>query len=394
MFKKFMNLFLILVILALSGCASIVDFSEGRPLKDKSLPTVQVFYDRQGDIYTFESLAEGAELIDNSDNSLICAHDNLLCGKSEFALENNKPLQDSYDDWRQSQTAEIKKTVQRIIAKLENTKNKKIVMLIHGFRVDDARTDYNQVKALIMNNRNDEASPLFIEVHWDGRKSPTLPLSALRVWPPAQWSAPIVGFRIRPLINELSTELQAAGQTAELLVITHSTGAVVAGSLFGNPEAALPCLNSIKDAKICGPNYAEFKEAATSLNSADQVPQWNKLSVVMLAPATTSTTFVVPNQSKLGFQGPSNANLFFSHSKDDNALQKFLKVPQLLGYSGLGAVRKDLEDIEHGLGEFVPKRANVTVMEMSDDLGSAHDWGEYMLSREFYKALQLLWGDT
>lgn len=325
---------------------------------------------------------------------MICAHNKLLCRKSGFAIEKNDPLRDSYDYWRRLQATEIKKTVERVTQELERVKNKKIVMLIHGFRVEDARTDYNKVKALMMNNREDEASPLFLEVHWDGRKSPTLPLSALRVWPRAQFSAPIVGFRLRPLLNELNAELEAANQSVDLLVITHSTGAVVAGSLFGNPEAALPCLNDIKKAKKCGPNYAEFKKAtAVSIKTPDIVPQWSNLSVVMLASATTPSTFFVKGQPKLGYQGPRNANLFFSHSEDDAALQKYLKVPGLLGYSGLGAVREDLETVERGLKDAVPKRANVTVMEMSEDLGTKHDWSEYILSREFYKALQLLWGD-
>lgn len=51
MLTKFINQLLFLSIIMLNGCASIVDFSEGRPLKEQSLPTVQVFLTNKA-IYT------------------------------------------------------------------------------------------------------------------------------------------------------------------------------------------------------------------------------------------------------------------------------------------------------------------------------------------------------
>jgi len=262
-------------------------------------------------------------------------------------------------------------------------------MLVHGFRVPDAHEDYSKVKEALLNNRSNNESPVFLEVHWDGRHSRTLPISALKAWPPAQWTAPAVGFRLRPLINQLNARVE--GEDVGLFVLTHSTGAVVAGALFGNPKGALPCLVDEKSANKCGANYSEFLTSLKLGDGAVAVPKWSDMNLVMLAAATSSATFVVPAQTDVGYNGVRNANLVFSHSKDDSALNKYIKLPSLLGYSGLGARIKDLELVKDELSNVEPKRANVTVLEMSEELGGKHDLTEYIRTSEFSKVLDLLW---
>ena len=236
------------------GCVTTVDFSEGRAVSRPELPTVQVFYDKQGDIYPSSWQASDKKLTQNSDNSLICEFNEFnefkrsLCGLTNSAIYSNPETENQYKAWRQIQKAESSRVVNEIVRELESTNNKTVVILIHGFRVPDAQKDYGKVKEVLLNKRGKDESPVFLEVHWDGRASPTLPFSALKAWPPAQWTAPAVGFRLRPLLNELNEKVEQRGDKVNLFVLTHSTGAVVAGALFGNPRGALGCLESEKSA--------------------------------------------------------------------------------------------------------------------------------------------------
>ena len=399
---------LIWVIFAIfaTSCASSVDFSEGRPIPKSvsQLPTVQVFLDKQGDFYNFDKLGAEQKLINNSDKSLICEYNKALCKKTHEQIysscntsetpdliNENCELKNIYQDWRKEQSDEVDKIVTNVLTQLDKTSNKTIVMLIHGFRVPNAGQDYRKVKSLLMNDRGNQDSPLFLEVHWDGRQSPTLPISALKAWEPAQWTAPVVGFRLRSLLNKLHNGLDHTKPKPGLFVLTHSTGAVVAGSLFGNPKAALPCLKNESEASECGPNYTEYFMADTYNDPHVKVPQWPNLNLVMLAPATTQTTFFVSDDTALGFQGNAGSNLIFSLSKKDNALNKYINEPRLKGYSGLGANEEELDAIVEGLSQANPKRANVQILKVSEDLGTEHAFTEYMQTRQFHKALQLLW---
>jgi len=399
---------LIWVIFAIftTSCASSVDFSEGRPIPKSvsELPTVQIFLDKQGDFYNFDNLRKGQEFIKNSDKSLICEYNKDLCKKTHSQiydpcheskekehLYQDCELKNSYEKWRKEQSDEVDKIVARIVTELNNTPNKTIVILVHGFRVANAGKDYRKVKSILMNNRPNQHSPLFLEVHWDGRQSPTLPVSALRAWTPAQGTAPVVGFRLRSLLNKLHNALDHTKPKPDLFVLTHSTGAVIAGSLFGNPKVALPCLKNETEASNCGPNHTEFFKATINNDPNVKVPQWGKMSLVMLAPATTQTTFFVSGDTALGFQGDTRSNLIFSFSEKDNALNKYINAPRLNGYSGLGANKDELDAIEMGLSKVNPKRANVHILNVSEDLGTEHAFTEYMQTRQFHKALQLLW---
>jgi len=373
----------------LCGCVTTVDFSDGRAKSPAELPVVQVFYDKQGDIYPIDWQASDKKLTKNSDHSLICQFKQSLCGLTNFAIYSDSQKEAQYKAWRRIQEVENNRIVDEIVSELQSTNNKTVVMLVHGFRVPDAHEDYGKVKRALLNNRSNDESPVFLEVHWDGRQSRTLPISALKAWPPAQWTAPAVGFRLRPLINELNARVEGKG--VDLFVLTHSTGAVVAGALFGNPKGALPCLVDEESANKCGANYTEFLTSIKSGDGAVSVPKWSDMNLVMLAAATSSATFAVPAQTDLGYDGVQNANLVFSHSKNDSALNKYIKLPSLLGYSGLGARIEDLKVVEDELSNVEPKRANVTVLEMSEELGGKHDMTEYIKTTEFSKVLDLLW---
>ena len=376
---------------ATNACVSTVDFSEGRYHSEDTTPTVQVFYDKQGDMYPAALIPSRERLTDNFDHSLSCWYNFQLCNASNSAIQSDPEAKKHYEIWQEKQRDEITRVVNEVADKLNGSQSRKIVILIHGYRVSEAQISYSNAKEVLLEGRSMAESPVFIEVHWDGRNSPRLPLSALRAWPFAQKTAPLVGFRMRPLLNELNSRLNRDGAKAELYVLTHSTGAVVAGALFGNPSQALPCLESEKAANKCGPAYTEFFDFEQSGSDTNYVPHWPNMSLVMLAAATPAATFAVSHQPDLGFLGSHDSNLMLSMSARDSALNKYIGVPRFLGYSGLGVSRTELKILEDTLEGAKPIRANVKILDMTEELGREHGFTHYMNSSEFSHALDLLW---
>ena len=74
--------------------------------------------------------------------------------------------------WDDNQTKRWTKTVTDI-SKLfkEDSKNKALVVLIHGFNVDDAQRDYRIAQARIRELNENGTDFVFLRVHWDGSKT-------------------------------------------------------------------------------------------------------------------------------------------------------------------------------------------------------------------------------
>ena len=390
-FAKVRPFLLFAMAINLYACVSTVDFSDGRKIGHPELPSVQIFFDKQGDVYPIEWITSDEQLIDNSYHSLMCQFDKGLCGITDSTIRSDADRASHYLSWRKIQAVENNRVANEVLAALDGTANKSIVLLIHGFRVPNASETYADAKMVLLNNHDISESPVFLEVHWDGRQSRALPFSALKAWPPAQWTAPAVGFRLRSLLNALHDKLDENGTEADLFIMTHSTGAVVAGALFGDPSGALPCLKNPSAADKCGPTYMEFYNSMGSDEGSNMVPQWSNMNLVLLAPATPASTFAMSGNQDIGFLGDRNTNIVISHSKNDSALNKYIKFPGLLGDSGLGVRLNDSKIIKAELEGVSPKRANVIVMEMSENLGKKHDAYDYMRDKEFSKALKLLW---
>lgn len=136
--------------LLVTACVSNVDFSKGRSISKADLHTVQIFFDKQGDIYPADWLVSGERLIDNSDRSLSCRSSDELCRTTSKSIISSPIANEKYMQWRAVQQAEVDRIVNEIVERLRQTSNKKVVLMIHGFRVSNAFEDYGHIKERLM----------------------------------------------------------------------------------------------------------------------------------------------------------------------------------------------------------------------------------------------------
>lgn len=390
------NLIFCLFAFTLSGCITNVDFSDGRAVSKPPYQTVQVFMDKTGDIYPDTVSGAGPGVIDNTDRTVMCEHEPKLCNRWYSTIKDDPSLNNLYTQWRQSQSEAINRLAEEVVTALQTQQNQTVVMMIHGFRVEDASADYSSMKEALMKGRDAASAPVFMEIHWDGRKSPSP--RALGAWLDAQWTAPTVGYRLRPLLNSIQDKAIEKGLDPDLFVLTHSTGAVVAGALFGDSSSALPeCMANEDVASRCGPAYYEYylNRRVKWPKKKSGVPQWEGMDLVMLAAATPPNTFAPARDSNGGFLGSNTTTIALSHNRWDGPLIKYFRVPWLGGYSGLGADRNGLKDVVDRLGSPASPRADVFIMEMSKDVGFwKHDAKLYLEAERFSDAVDLLWDDT
>jgi len=183
--------------------------------------------------------------------------------------------------WDDNQTKLWEKTVEDVTNLFsEDSKNKALVVLIHGFNVDDAQRDYRIAQARIRELNENGTDFVFLRVHWDGSKKPVI----TRAWSKAQYSGPLVGFRMREFYNILS-EKNFGHVEPSVHVLIHSSGAFITTATFGNPISSLPRLSEETDT----PNhYDEFKDSLITKSEKRFIPEIENLHIGMLAPAIPS----------------------------------------------------------------------------------------------------------
>ena len=184
--------------------------------------------------------------------------------------------------WDDNQTKRWTKTVTDI-SKLfkEDSKNKALVVLIHGFNVDDPSRQYRIAQNRIREVDEEKTDLVFLRVHWDASKTNPPKTGA---WSKAQYSGPLIGFRMREFYNIFSKE-NFGNVKPSVHVLIHSSGAFITTATFGNPISALPRLSEKTDT----PNhYDEFKDSLITKSEKRFIPEIENLHIGMLAPAIPS----------------------------------------------------------------------------------------------------------
>lgn len=333
---------LALCALILSGCATHVKFYDRVAQETSSETSLSLYLDQFGDVYGPDdrSLVNGA----GEPDALRCAFDKALC----------KPVNEKTDivlaKWRIKQNDRWDAQAQSVIDALEASDGfGPIVMLIHGFRAEDASCDYRIAQERIAAIDPSAQQPYFVHVHWDGRTSGLI--GAPKAWFEAQWSGPIVGFRLRRFVNLLNQKHVAAfKEPPALRILTHSSGAFVGAAIFGDSGASLPCLmaKEFRTDKYnirrndCGATYLAFDQhrGDETLNNLDAVPKIKDLRMGMLAPATAGTSFIGSTRSDWAGKGlmmdPQN-RLVIGYNPKDEAITKHGLPTKTGGESGLAA---------------------------------------------------------
>jgi hypothetical protein len=182
---------------------------------------VRVYFDRLGALYpTGEVAPRDADI--GSAATLGCYYARNAAAFEHLRREtrvNVPKFTDAWEDVQDTLTGRIATDLNRRLLNADGT-TRTLLVLIHGFRVDDATEPFDSARAAVLRllPRNDV---VFLEVNWDG-------LSGLpSVWFSARTNAPLVGLALRRILGNLTPG-------TPIRVLTHSLGASVAASALWN----------------------------------------------------------------------------------------------------------------------------------------------------------------
>lgn len=342
-----------------SACTSKnVTFYQDIEKNAQNTDSIRIHIDAFGSIYpnekgivSFEkNLGESASLYNQFiTNNAVCTDSNTTLSSNTRnlckAIEGMTP--ESYDnqilpneEWRDAQSKIWEITGTKIFNQA-SAQDRDILFLIHGFNntFSDSSKNFQVIKNKVRAMATQNKEPLIIEIYWDGFEG--LPLSG--AWGKAQTSGPLIGFQMRQLLSHIQTKYETSQKRLpELMFITHSSGAFVAGSLLGNPYAVLPLLHN--EDKVVSPEYLQFRQLRAGNHKKFPIPNFPKIRLGMIAAATSSETFTGYEKMDKQIEGgvlAKNTTLIFTINKKDIGLIKFFGLANvnLVGATSAGSDR-------------------------------------------------------
>ena len=186
--------------------------------------------------------------------------------------------------WEALQSKLWSRVTKNITSRFDRDSSKRaIVVLIHGFNVNSPQRDYRIAQARIREVDAQDTDIVFVRVHWDGSKGPV----KTKAWSKAQYTGPLVGFRMREFYNQLA-ERDFGSVDPSVHVLTHSSGAFLTTASFGNPISSLPRLGETEEGLDFYDDFKNFKNASTGKWA---IPEIDNLHIGMLAAALPSDSF-------------------------------------------------------------------------------------------------------
>lgn len=280
--RVFRILTLLIAALFLSGCfggRSVVygDLIQATKTCPPPGDQITLFVDREGDLYPpsqvvvkSDKMTEG--LGGTDDLALLEPYfrnsDHSKDWSSMLRAVDLQPSGDFQKDWVEVQTRLRRQASADILKLIQRPEQPRIVVLIHGYNNDywEAATWYDRVSCDI---RARDEKTVFVRIHWDGRKE-KLPIT---IWSDAQHNGPLTGVGLRAVFRGVVAE----NPQRDIVVITHSTGALVAAAMLGDSSA--PFGNS-KD--------RFFLER---LRDTHEIPDPQRFRLGLLIPAAALNTF-------------------------------------------------------------------------------------------------------
>lgn len=240
------------------------------------------------------------------------------------------------------------------------------VVLLHGFNVARGDADYAYAKASLSAASRRPETLRFIEVHWDGGDTTS-------AWNRAQYSGQFVGLGVRQLLSEIRAA-DPKGAARPIRIVTHSSGAFVAGALLG--DSRLPnstfwrtfsgsCAGrpasleaAIKDRmRDCADNVWARRQLAQQAEPGGPPlippPAYDDIRILMLAAATPAQTFTGGGSPKAAGLMAPNVQLFVSVNRSDEAINKsgFGPTTPFTSDTTLGALKDDYCSLQQNLDQ-------------------------------------------
>lgn len=315
---------------------------------------IALFLDREGDLYPPSDISVGDMVTPHArpigDSGVATIFRGLSRPEAAgqlnalFSLTGTPPGGPLDARWQHSQQRLKSRASDRIMALLSDNPDARLVVLIHGYNNDyfEAKQWYDLVSC-DMHAR--DPSTIFVRIHWDGLKE-NLPIS---IWGKAQRNGPLAGVGLRPIFSRIAEH----GLGREAVVITHSTGALVAAALLGDSSAPFAKSDDMR-----------FLER---IRSSQDLPDARKFRLGLLIPAAAYNTFdsydIGSVGGRAGKEARVPARLVLGLNDDDAPTNKYLLTCKISGDTCMNtwakkacsSIRKKFEDVDNfafGIYEF------------------------------------------
>lgn len=255
-----------------------------------------------------------------------------------------------------------------------------VVVLVHGFNVDDPECTYAAVRSKVEPIVPDA---LYLQIGWDGLVTNS-PIPA--IWGGAQFNFPLVGMGIRRLFKAIAE--RDAGMPVRIL--THSSGGpVIAHALWDASPA--------EGASTKASHWRAFQElvAMRRDHRVPSPPNFEDLRLGMIVPATSG---LIVEKYDRGSDGPEL--IVIGMNRKDMAVSKPIVGCSVKGETCL-AVRAEVAcSVRHQFAD--NPHTNVMLFDFSASTGyneswfrfwEAHDWEVYMKRDDIDRFLRALLTD-
>lgn len=185
--------------------------------------------------------------------------------------------------WNTVQDQQFELAAKGLADRLKLKPQSPLVVLIHGFRVQDAGCAYADVRNRMDSHLAGRPKPVYLQVHWDGLYSP----APFGVWGEAQVNGFLVGLALRRVLADVPPEVPVR-------VMTHSSGAFVLSATLGDPAAVFGKRTFDSE------EFAVFRANAAG-SPRYPIPRSRDLRAALIVPAT-------PAGSYAGGIGPDGHN--------------------------------------------------------------------------------------
>lgn len=348
-----------LILMFVSGCSGKhVTFFHQNAVPDLPRQT-RIFLDARGDLYPRTGLPAEYVLPDAAEGSLFEAArgaDRNLCARPAEGSELTQLCAVVASDCAGPETATCFARWQEVQARLWKQRGAMIAanfsadggavtvgVLIHGFNnwYREIEANYATAQKQMGNFLEDGQSLHFVEVYWDGCRSND---AGIGCWSKAQSTGPLAGFALRQMFNAVEETWPPAAPKPNWRVLTHSSGAFVAGATFGNPISALPQLQNSTTNRW----YGTFADHSESSVGPYRVPSLANVKLGMFAAATPRVTFSGTSGLGGGVRSPG-LTILSAVQPDDSALNKKGIGCSRFGASCLGLKRDQLCDLKKSI---------------------------------------------
>lgn len=287
-----------------------------------------------------------------------------LCGQVVDRCSGSE-TEACFERWENGQAHLWEARSRALVARVSGEEDVTLALLIHGFNNWYRESNANYATAERQLRRFMPAGQRLhvVEVYWDGCRGNS---NGVGCWGKAQSTGPLAGFALRQLFNGVETNWPA-GRKYRWRVLTHSSGAFVAGAMFGDPAAALPQLASTDTNRW----YARFRDHKALIDGPYGVPQARDIILGMFAAATPASTFTGDNMNAKGVLAP-HLTILTALQPDDRGPNKAGLGCQRVGNSCLGVRRDYACDLQHMLAA----REAVVQVTIYDFARDARIWGD------------------